>query len=321
MQHLKQCLAATLCAAVLSVAAAEFPAGPVKFVHAFPGGLVDAGTRALADQLSARWKQPAVIEGKPGGNEVLAARFVATAPADGHTLLVATESVLVNNLYLYRKLSVDARRDLVPVGELFEISFALVVRGDLPVSNVQEFVEMMRKEGKRRVYASSGPGSPLHLAMEGFRQGAGFEMTHVPYKTMAQVTQDMLGGLVDAVFISVPAALPFVPSGKLKILAVTGARRSALAPETPTFAELGFKGMDYRSSVALMAPRATPPDVLRGLGADVREVLRSQEFAGRFLAPNGLKAGAGDAQQLQDMLAARRIATERLIKDLDIRLD
>ena len=321
MRTFKKLLLALCWVPVLAMAA-DYPAAPVKLVHAYPGGLVDAGARALAEQLGARWKQPVVVEGKPGANELLAGDTVAKAPADGHTLLVASETVLANNLYLYSKLPFDPVQDLVPVGELFQIRFGLVVRGDLPVNTLADFVALMKKEGARHSYASAGPGSPLHLAMEGFRRSAGgFPITHVPYKTIAQVAQDLLGGRVDALFISVPFATPFLASGKLKILAVTGKSRLAAAPTVPTFAELGYPDVDYSTSIGLLAPRGTPPETIARLGADVREVLRSDEFARRFLAPNGLEAVASEPQQYASTLATRRAATQRLIKALDIKLE
>lgn len=300
------------------VRAADYPAAPVKLVHAYPGGLVDVGARTLADLLSARWKQPVVVEGKPGASELLAGDAVAKAPKDGLTLLVGTEVPFANNLFLFNRLPFDPLADLEPLTELFEVRFGLVVRGDLPASTLAEFVALMKREGASRSYASSGNGGPLHLAMEGFRRAAGFEMLHVPYKTIAQVGQDLLGGRLDAVFISVPFALPFLASGKLKLLAVTGASRMKAAPAVPTFAEAGYPGIDDRTSIVLAAPRGVPPEVLRKLQADVAEVLASREFNDRFLAPNGLQSAGGSPKQVQDMLAGRRQAVQRLVKALGL---
>jgi len=189
------------------------------------------------------------------------------------------------------------------------------------VASLKDFVELMRRDGARHSYASSGPGGPLHLAMEGLRRSAGFEMLHVPYKTLAQVAQDLLGGRVDAVFASVPFALPFLPSGRLKLLAVTGSSRMKLAPDVPTFAELGLGGVDDKTSIVLALPRGTPADVVRKLHADVKETLLSREYAERFLAPNGLEAVGSDPQLAADALAARRAVVQRLIKALDIKVE
>lgn len=301
--------------------AADFPAGPVKLVHAYPGGLVDNAARTLANALTSQWAQPVVVEGKPGANELIAGDSVAKAPKDGTTLMLASEAVMVNNLYLYQKLPFDPLKDLVPVSELFQIRFALVTRGNLPANTLAEFVSLMKTSGASHTYASSGQGGPLHLAMEGFRRTAGFEMLHVPYKTLPQLAQDLLGGRVDAVFVSAPFAVPFLASGQLKMLAITGQGRHPAAPAVPTFAELGFAGVDYNTSIGLVAPAGTPPEVLTRIGNDVRGVVRSEAFGRTFLQPNGIEAVASDGAQYTATLIARRATTQRLIRELGIRLE
>lgn len=304
--------------APLTALAAEFPSAPVKLIHAYPGGLVDNGARALATPLSVRWHQPVVVEPRPGANELLASEAVARSAKDGSTLLVATKTVMANNLFLFDKLRFDPWKELVPIRELFRIQFALVVRAELPVTSLADFVALMKKEGARHNYGSSGTGGPLHLAMEGFRRRAGFEIEHVPYKTIAQVAQDLLGGHVDAVFISAPFALPFVQSGKLKMLAVTGPERLRIAPKVPTFAESGYPGTDDSTSVGLLARHGTPAPVLASIGRDAAAVLRSDEFRQTFLAPNGLEASDADAAQYAASLQARRGTVQQLFKQLGI---
>lgn len=307
--------------APLLAQATELPTSPVKLMHAYPGGLVDQAARALTAPLSARWHQAVVVDPRPGGNELIAGEVVAKGPRDGSTLLLATETVMANNLYLYNKLPFDPVQDLLPVSELFQIRFALVTRGDLPVSSLAEFVALMKKQGSQYNYGSSGTGGPLHLAMEGFRQQAGFEMTHVPYKTLPQLAQDLLGGRVDAVFISAPFAIPFLASGKLKMLGITGRGRLPLVPQVPSFAESGFPEVDYATSIGLLAPKGTPAGLLQQIGQDVRAVVRSEEFGRQFLTPNGLDAVASEAGQYAATLSRRRAAVQKLIRSLDIRLD
>jgi tripartite-type tricarboxylate transporter receptor subunit TctC len=314
-------LFATLLIGPIWAAAADYPSAPVRIIHPYPGGIVDVGVRALGEQLAVKWKQPVIVEGKPGANELLAGDAVAKSPKDGLTLFVGTEATFVNNAFLYAKLPFDPTTDLLPVTALFEIRFGLVVRGDLPVATLKDFVELLKKDGASRSYASSGPGGPLHLAMEGFRRTAGFEMLHVPYRTLAQVTQDLLGGRVDAVFASVPYAMPFVQSGRMKLLAVTGDTRMKNAPDIPTFAELGYPGVDSKTLVGLAVPQGTPPEVVRKLHADIKSVLSSKAFAERFLTPNGFDAIGNEPQQFADALTAKRVPTQRLIKALDVRLD
>lgn len=299
--------------------AAEFPSGPVRIVHGYPGGLVDVAARVLADGLAQAWKQPVVVDPKPGGNEMIAGETVVRAAPDGQTLYIGTEATFANNPHLYAKMPFDPAVDMVPVTELFEIRFGLVTRGDLPAADLKEFVALMKRDGARYAYASSGVGGPLHLAMEGFRQAAGFEMTHVPYKTIAQVMQDLLGGRVDALFVSAGAALPFVAKGQLKLLAVTGATRLKTAPSVPTFAESGYPGVDYKTSLGLAVPKGTSPATVQKIQADVRAVLLSKAFSDKVLAPNDIEPVASTPAQFAAMTAQRRAAAQRLIRSLDIK--
>ncbi len=315
----RRLIAAAALACAGTALAADFPAGTVRLVHGIPGGAVDAGVRVLAEQLGPKWGQTPLVEGKPGASEMLAAEAVARAPKDGLTLLIASEAALVNNDLLFKKPLIDAQRDLVPVCELFEIPFALVVRAGLDVNTLEAFIALMKKEGRQRNYASSGIGSPLQLAMEGLARSAGFEMLHVPYKTIAQLAQDLMGGQIDAVFLGAATAASLAASGKVKLLAVTSAQRSPAAPQVPTFTELGLPGVDYRTTIGLMAPRGTPAAVLARIETDVRQVLASPEFSARFLKPQAVKAGNADAKQLAALLAERRVATQRLIRELDIK--
>lgn len=301
--------------------AADFPSGPVRIVHGYPGGLIDVASRVLADSLASTWKQPVVVDAKPGGNEMIAGDFVAKAPGDGQTLYIGTETTFANNPNLYAKMPFDPAVDLVPVTELFEVRFGLVVRADLPVQTLREFVALMQKDGAKYTYASSGVGGPLHLAMEEFRRTATFEMTHVPYKVLPQVMQDLMGGRVDAVFLSAGSVLPFVASGKLKMLAVTGAKRLKSAPAVPTFAESGYAGVDYKTAVGLAVPKGTPTAVVQKIQSDVKAILWSQAYIDKVLAPSDIEPLGSEPAQFKAMIAAQRTAAQRLIKSLNIQLD
>jgi len=315
---------ASACSAVLLpqlARAADEPTGPVRIVNPYPGGVVDVAARALAEQLAQRWKVPVVVEPRPGANEMLAADAVAKAPKDGRTLFIGTEASFANNLYLYSKLAYEPDVDLVPVTELFEVRLGLIVRGDLPVHTLKEFVERMKREGSAHTYASSGPGGPLHLAMEQFRRTAGFEMTHVPYKTIAQMMQDLMGGRIDASFLGVASSAPFLANGRLRLLAVSGATRAREAPDVPTFAELGYPAADYRTSIGLAVTGGTPAAKLKQLDADVKAVLESPAFIERVMVPNGLEPVASGPESFARSIAARRAQAQRLIRALDIRMN
>ncbi len=300
---------------------AEYPSGPVRIVHGYPGGLIDVASRVLADALTATWKQAVIVDAKPGGNEMIAGDFVAKAAGDGQTLYVGTETTFANNPNLYARMPFDPAVDLLPVSELFEVYFGLVVRADLPVQNLREFVSLMKKDGAKYSYASSGVGGPLHLAMEDFRHKAGFDMTHVPYKVLPQVMQDLLGGRIDAVFLSAGTVLPFVAKGQLKMLAVTGTSRLKTAPMIPTFGEQGYANVDYKTSVGLAVPKGTPAAIVQRIHADTKAVVTSKAYIERVLAPSDIDPIASDPAQFGSQMAARRAAAQKLIKSLNVKLD
>lgn len=301
--------------------AADFPSGPVKIVHGYPGGLIDVASRVLADALATIWKQPVVVDAKPGGNEIIASDFVAKAPGDGQTIYIGTETTFANNPNLYAKMPFDPAVDLLPVTEMFEVRFGLVVRADLPAQNLAEFVALMKKDGSKYSFASSGVGGPLHLAMEDFRRTAGFEMTHVPYKVLPQVMQDLIGSRIDAVFLSAGTVLPFVANGRMKMLAVTGPARLKSAPGIPTFTEQGYAGVDYKTSVGVAVPKGTPAAVIQKIQAHVKAVVWSRAYVERVLAPSDIEPLGSEPAQYGALNATRRAAAQRLIRSLNIQLE
>ena len=295
--------------------AADFPSMPVRIISPYPAGSVDAVIRGLGERLAAIWKQPVVVEAKPGANEILAADAVAKAAPDGHTLFIGTESTFANNPFLY-KLPYDATHGLVPVTELVGLRMALVVRPGLSVDSLASFIALMKRDGAKHSYGSGGLGSPLHLLMESLRQSAGFEMQHVPYKVLPQALQDLYGERLDAIFLSVATALPIVASGKLKILAVTGNTR---VKNVPTFAESGFPTEVDSSLLGMALPRGAAPALVKRIQADVATVLRSPEFNNALLQPQDLIVVASEPAQFEARIAARSKSTGELIRKLDIK--
>lgn len=300
--------------------AQDFPQRAVRIVHPYPGGPLDAAVRMLAERLTAAWGQPVIVDPKPGASEILAADSVAKAKPDGYTWFIGTESTFVNNAFLYAKLPFDAATDLTPVSELFAINFGLIVRGDLPVTNIAEFVALARQRGGELKYASTGVGTGPHLAMEDFRRTAGFDILHVPYKAAPQAVQDLLGGQVDALFGTVQIALPFQASGRLKMLAITGNTRLKVAPTVPTFTEAGFPTASYRSSIGLAVPKGTPPAVIEKIHTSLRAILLSQESSASLMTPNGYEPIGSDSAAFSATTQQRRRPAEKLIRNLQINL-
>jgi tripartite-type tricarboxylate transporter receptor subunit TctC len=271
--------------------------------------------------LSAIWQQPALVDPRPGANEIIAADLVAKAPADGYTLFIGTESTFANNAYLFSKLPYDPLRDLVPVSRLYDIQFGLIVNGKLPASSMAEFVALMKKEPGKYNYASTGAGTAPHLGMESLRQATGIPIMHVPYKGTPQVIQDLLGGTVDAVMGSTQIAAPYAADGRLRMLAISGSERQKIMPSVPTFTEAGFPQVDVRTFVGLAVPAGTPDAIRTRLQADFATVLRSSDFRQKVLEPNGYDAVTSTPAEFREFLARKRPQVQQQIRALGIKLD
>ena len=297
--------------------AADFPTMPVRIISPYPAGSVDAVIRGLGDRLAAIWKQPVVVDSKPGANEILAADAVSKSAPDGHTLFIGTESTFATNPLLY-KLPYDATNGLVPVTEMVGMRMGLVVRPGLQVDSLASFIALMKRDGAKSSYGSGGVGSPLHLLMESLRQSAGFEMNHVPYKVLPQALQDLFGERLDAIFLSAATALPIAASGKLKILAVTGSTR---VKNVPTFEESGFPTQVESSFLGMALPRGAPSALVKRIQADVSTVLRSPEFNTAILQPQDLILVASEPAQFEARITARNKSSGELIRKLNIKLE
>ncbi|WP_390349182.1 Bug family tripartite tricarboxylate transporter substrate binding protein [Variovorax boronicumulans] len=302
-------------------ALADFPEKPVKIIHAYPGAPVDAAVRLMADRLSQVWKQPVLVDTRPGASEIIAGDAVAKAAPDGYTLFVGSEANFTNNQYLFSKLPFDPERDLVPITELYEVPFCVIVPTELPVRTLQEFVGLMQNKGSAYMYASTGAGGPNHVAMEGLRRSLRFEMTHVPYKVGPQLMQDLIAGRVSALVAGVYTAAPHVESGRLRVLAVSGAQRQKVLPQTPTFAEAGYPGVDLRTFVGLAAPRGTPAAVVAKIHKDVEIILKSDEFQKKVGDPFGYVPVGSDPGKFGAFLKTKRASAKAQIEELHLKID
>lgn len=304
------------------VRAQDYPAKPVRLVHPYPGGPIDASLRVIADRLSAVWKQPVLVDPRPGASEIIAAEIVAKAPPDGYTLFAGTESTFANNAYLFSKLPYDPVRDLAPISELYDVQFGLIVSGKLLAAHsVAEFAALAKQNPGKFNYASTGVGNALHLGMESLLQATGTQITHVAYRTTGQVIQDMLGGAVDALMGSVQIAAPYAADGRMRMLAISGPRRQPALPSVPTFTEAGFPQIEVQTFVGLAAPAGTPEAILTRLQADFAAVVKSPQYRQTVLEPNGYDAVANSQAQFREVLAAKRPQVQRQMRSLGIKLD
>jgi tripartite-type tricarboxylate transporter receptor subunit TctC len=265
-------------------ASAGYPTKPVRIVVPYSaGGPVDLISRALAVSLGQSWSQPVVVDNKPGANELIAAAEVARALPDGHTLVMGSDPTLSQNRFLYAKMPYDDEKAFAPVIRLAVINMALFVPAGLPVSNLQEFLAYAKARPRQLSYGSSGIGNVTHLSMAWLEKSTGIEMTHLPYKGLAPVVSDMLGSQIQAAFGAVSVVEPYVKSGKLKAIAVSGDRRAKLLPQVATFTEQGHPGIDANLTVALLAPSGTPGDVVGTIANDVRTILLQPAFREKYI--------------------------------------
>jgi tripartite-type tricarboxylate transporter receptor subunit TctC len=264
-------------AAVPFLAAAQggYPNKPVKVIVSTVPGPLDAFARIICEKISNDLKQPFVVENKAGAGGNIAAEYVKSQPADGYTLLFAIDTTFTVNPGLYKKLPFDPEKDFATISVPVTYAQMLTVNPTVPVKNVNELVALSKQ--KPLTYASGGNGSPSHLAGAYFLSVANTDMTHVPYKGTGQSVIDVIGGRVDTLFAVTSGVLPQVQGGKLKALAVSSPKRSPLAPDVPTIAELGYPGFDVQFAYALMAPAGTPDEIVQLLNREVQKAMREPD--------------------------------------------
>ena len=276
-------LFAALCACSLAQAQTPFPSKPIRLIVTSPaGGSNDILNRIVGAKLAELFAQPVLIDNRPGASGFVAAEMVAKAPADGYTLLGATEATLVANPLFFKKVPYDPQRDFAPVTIAVEIGYVLLVHPSVPANSVPELIALARSKPGALNYASSGNGSAFHIGMELFKRMAGVDIVHVPFKGSALSVNAMLAGDVQIMLNGTPNGVPLARSGKLRALAVAGARRSPLAPELPTIAESGLPGYDMSGWFGTVAPAGTPAAVVAALNREYVRALRSPEVRERL---------------------------------------
>src|SRR5258706_4766329 len=265
-----------------ATAAAAFPTKAVKIIVAFPpGGGTDIVARVVGARLSEIWGQPVVIENRAGASGTIGTEAAARADADGHTLFMATMGNMTANQHLYTKMAVDPLRALAPITKVVDVHFVLMANPSLAASNVRELIDLAKKKPGEIAYSSSGPGGAPHLAMELFKRKAGVDLTHVPYKGSGPSINGLIGGQVVLTMDSLVQSYPHIKAGRLKALAVLSPKRTALLPEVPTIGET-LPGYALINWFGLLAPAATPKDVVQKVFLDVKKVLDEPEIKKRI---------------------------------------
>jgi tripartite-type tricarboxylate transporter receptor subunit TctC len=281
--------------------AGAYPEKTVVMVAPFPaGGSVDLVARALAQQMSELWKQPVVVSNRPGASGNIGAEQVVRAPPDGYTLLMGT-TALASSPAVYPKLGYDLMKDLAPVSLVVTMMNVLVIHPSIPARSVKELLALARAQPGTLTSASAGVGSSNHLALVLFNMLSGANVRHVPYKGAAPAVADVMGGHVAMTFVPIAAALPPVRASKLRALGVTAARRSSELPNVPTIAESGVAGYEAAGWNALLAPRATPHDIVAKVNGAVVESLNAPRVR-EILVSSGAEAAAGPPEALARFL-------------------
>lgn len=302
-----------------------WPTKPVRLVVPYSAGsTADMVGRVLVERLGARFKQPFVIDNRPGGGGEVATQHVARSPADGYTFLLTTAGPLVVSPSLKEDLGYDVAKDFAPVAELAWIPVVLVSHPSFPAQTLPELIAELRKRPGHYAYASSGVGSYAHIAMEMFKQSLGVSVTHVPYRGPSQAEADLVGGQVTLMLTGISTANPFLQSGRLRAFGISSRERSRFAPAVPTLMEQGVKELaDYEvtSRVVLLAPLATPKQVIADLNAEINAALASDEFQDKLHAKSLLAHRSTQPAQVAETLLNERATWARVIKAAGIRME
>ncbi|HZQ75444.1 MAG TPA: tripartite tricarboxylate transporter substrate binding protein [Burkholderiales bacterium] len=316
MQRLLAALAALVL--VSSAAAQSYPDKPVRFVVGLaPGGATDIMARTLAPALGEELGQPAVIDNRPGAAGSIGAALVAKAPPDGYTLFIASSSFTANAV-LQQNQSFDPLRDFEPITNIAWAPFLLVARPALPASNVRELIALAKAQPGKLNFASSGVGSTAHLSGEYLKRAAGIDMTHVTYRGAGPALADVLGGQVDVMFSSIVSALPHAKSGRLKVLAITSAKRSSVLPQYPTVAESGVPGFEMVGYFGVLAPAHTPAAAVNRVQAAIARAVRRKDVVERIAADGAEPDGCTPAE-LRALLEHEIAKTAELVRSAGIK--
>lgn len=314
----RRALSALLFCHAAAAAAQGYPEKPVMMVAPFPaGGSVDLVARAIAQQMSETWKQPVVVSNRPGASGNIGAEAVARSSPDGYTLLMGT-TALAGSPALYPKLGYDLVRDLAPVTLVVTMMNVLVVHPSIPAYSVKDLIAVAKASRGTLTSASAGVGSSNHLALVLFNMMSGANISHIPYKGAAPAVSDVMGGHVAMTFVPIAAALPPVRAGRLRALAVTAQRRSAELPKVPTIDESGIAGYQAAGWNALLAPRATPRDVILKVNTTVADALNAPKVK-EIVATSGAEAASGPPEELARFLQSEIAKWSKVVKAAGIK--
>ena len=321
LSHLLAVLLAIVGGAAFAAPQEPFPSRPVRIVVPYaPGGPTDQLSRALAERLAGALGQTFVVENRPGGNTIIAAKVVAQAPGDGYTLFLASGASLSVNPLVYEKLPYDPVRDFTPISLLARAPLALVVSSKLPVNSAKELIAYIKQRNGQFAFASNGNGNPLHLACELLKSIETLDMVHVPYSGTVPALTSLLSGDTQLSCDVVLNSLPQIKAGALKALGIIGPKRTSVLPDVPTLAEQGLPDYDASVWFALVAPRGTPQNVVERLNAVIRKALAEPSLRARFdaLATELVSSTPGE---LAELIARERAKWAPIVRRYSIKIE
>jgi tripartite-type tricarboxylate transporter receptor subunit TctC len=315
------CLLASACLAWMpSAAAQDYPNRTVQIVVPYtPGTGADILARILGPKLADLWKVGVITDNRAGATGNIGTEHVAKAAPDGHTLL-STATSFGTNPALMGKLPFDPVKSFAPVILLATSAVSVVVTPSLPAKTMREFIDLAKKQPGKLYYSSPGNGGPQHLAMELLKLETGIDLVHVPYKASAGAVADLVGGHVQAMIISLQTGAPYVQGGKLRMLAVMSAERSAAFPDVPTLKELNLGDLEVDTWYGVFAPAGTPPAVVARVNADLNALLRQPEVRDLF-AKQGLTPAGGTPQRFGELVQKELARWTRVVKAAGIKAD
>lgn len=318
----KALVAATVLAAASTLAAAQaWPAKPIKFVVPYPpGGTSDILARAVGQKLQEKWGQPVVVENKPGATGNIGADYVAKSPPDGYTMLLADIGSLAIAPSVVHGLPFDPVKDFTPIVMVAYSPHLLVVHPSVPAKDAKELIALAKAKPDSLNFAVSGIGGANHLAGIEFEQHAKIKWSYIPYKGGSQALTDMVGGQAQVMFNGMLATYPFVKDGKLKVLAISSAKRWPTLPDVPTVAESGMPGFETGSYQGIVAPAKTPPEIVKKMHDTVMEVLATPEMKER-LDKAGAEVRAMSSAEFGTFIRTERDKWAKVVKESGAKFD
>lgn len=301
--------------------AAKYPLKPVRVIVGFaPGGAVDVPARLVAQRMSESMGQPLIVENRPGADGIVAGEYVAKSPPDGYTILCVSAGHAMNSVLHAKTLPYHAVNDFSPISIIASGPLVLVVNPALPARSLKELIALAKSQPGKLNFASSGSGGTMHLAGELLKTMANVDIVHVPFKGGGPAVTAVLGGQIELTFVGAPAAMPQIRSGKLRVLAVSSARRAAALPEVPTVAELGYPGFEVAAWYGLLGAARTPAPIVNQLSTEVAKAVGAADVRERLLTL-GIESVGSTPEQFTDLLKREIARWGPIIQNAGIKPD